>query len=363
LVPPDPPAEHELCLLAGRDPVGLIDQLQRQALELGQRLQVQQSDLDRREAEFHARIAKVENQLRTARLVCAEREQELNEKLLEADAAAANSALGPAAVANFRRVDAAETVPVPMPASSRARSGIPIVNPTLNGTHWETRLAELEKSERLLQSQLAQVAFDRRKLDAERAALVEARQRQKEVSTAAVAESKLKFEQELLRLQTWSQQLDRRKLAVDQLHQEASRMYREALEMRLCTEQLWAEINEATSPAESTQRISELRCKLMDQFHLANQQASEQKEELEALIERLESHQETLRQQRDELRHWIARRHAEIEVDAEKLLNRERELDRQDAEIARLKSAWSEQRHEYEQKIRRLSRLVNSATL
>ena len=363
LVPPDPPAEQELSLLAGRDPVGLVDQLQRQALELGQRLQNQQSELDRREAEFHARIAKVENELRSARLVCAEREHELSEKLIEANAHT-DPPRDPAAIKPIDRVDAAQAARVPTPASWRAKEGgIPVVNPTQNGTHWEARLAELEKSERLLQAQLAQLAFDRRKLDAEREALVERRQKQKEESTVALAESKSKFEHELLRLQTWSQKLERRNLAVEQLHQEASRMYREALEVRLCTEQLWAEINESVSPAESTQRISELRCKLMDQFHLASQRLSQQKEELEGLIERLDTHQDTLCQQRNELRHWIARRHAEIEADAEKLLNRERQLDRQDTEIARLKAEWIEQRHEYEQKIRRLSRLVNSATV
>jgi hypothetical protein len=271
--------------------------------------------------------------------------------------------LHPAIVEQVHRLDPPETALVPMPASVRAKErGIAVVHPTQNAEHWEARLAELEKSERLLESQLAQAAFDRRKLDAERQALLEARQEQQRESQTASAESKSKFEQELLRLQTWSQELDRRNTAIQQLHQEASRMYRETLETRLSTEELWSEINESISPAKATKRISELRCKLMDEFHLASQRASEQKKELEALIERLDQHQETLRQQRDELRQWIARRHAEIEADAEKLLVRERELDGQDAEIARLKAEWVQQRHEYEQKIRRLSRLVNSAT-
>jgi hypothetical protein len=370
LVPPNPPAEQELHLLAGCDAVGLVNQLQRQAHELGHRLQTQQKDLDRRESEFHAQIAKIENELRIARLVCLERESELNERLRQpatertgGPAAALESPLQRAPMERAHRVDPAQSTEVAELRSLCAtQRGERIMDPSL-GDDWEARLGELEKSERELQAQLAQSAYDRRQLDTERAALVASRNQQEQQSQAALAESKLEFEQELLRLQSWSQKLDRRNSAVEQLHQEASRMVREALEMRLCTEQLWSEINESASPAETTQRLSELRCQLMDQFHLASVRAREQKSELESLIQRLVEHQATLRQQRDELRQWIARRHAEIEADATKLLARERDLNRQDTEVKRMKDEWAEQRHDYEQKIRRLNRLVNSSTM
>jgi hypothetical protein len=347
LVPADPPAEAELHLLAGRDPAGLADQLQRQALELGQRLQTQQRDLDRREAEFHARIANIENELRVARLVCAEREYELQQQLVHSD----------------EESPALQT----RPAERADRTHPSLINlhrsdTTKEAHQWDQRLGELEESERHLQAQVSQLAYERRKLDDDRKALLEQNQLQQSQMQQAADENKRTVEQELLRLQAWAQELDGRSLAVEQLHADAARMHREAIEMRLCTEQLWSQISSSVSTAEVTKRLSGLRCKLMDQFHLADQRVGDQKAELETLISRLADHCQTLRQQRDELRHWIARRHAEIEADADKLLARERELDAQTADLQRMKSVWSSTRHEYEQKIRRLQRLVNSAS-
>ena len=78
------PSRVQLAVLAGAAQpatadAAIADQLQRQSIELGDRLQQRQRELDQREASFHAQIAQLENELRSARLV----QQELQEELLE----------------------------------------------------------------------------------------------------------------------------------------------------------------------------------------------------------------------------------------------------------------------------------------
>ncbi len=351
LVPAAQPAGIELQRLAGREPSGLLEQLQQQAFELGQRLQWQQSELDRRQAEFHAQVARAETEQRTARLICAEREIELNERLRRAIAETEfATALNADAVERVFHAHPPEDVSPHLPASAER----------LLGKKWDERFAELDESERHLQAQIAQLDYDRQKLDEQRDLLRHRAEQMDHESSQAAAKAQQQFEDGLKQLQVRSKELDQRKISVEKLHQDAMRMIKEALEIRLCTEQLWGEISESISSTEVTHRVAELRCKLMDQFHLADQRLLDQRTELEGLVESLQRHEAALRHERDELRNWIGRRHADIEADAQKLLAREREIDQQENELIRLRNEWLQQRHEYEQNIRRLRRIANS---
>lgn len=351
LIPAAQPAGIELQRLAGRESSGLLEQLQQQAFELGQRLQWQQTELDRRQAEFYAQVARVETEQRTARLICAEREIELNEQLRQAIADTATAAsLDNVAVEHvFRAHPPQQAMPHALAPTEAAM-----------GKKWEQRFAQLDESERHLQAQIAQLDYDRQKLDEQREQLRRRTQQMDDETQRAASQAQTHFEQELKQLQVRSKELDQRKISVDKLHQDALHMVREALEIRLCTEQLWGELTETHSSVELTHRLAELRCKLMDLFHLADQRLAEQRSELESLIEALTQHEAALRKERKELQDWIARRQADIEADARRLRTREREIEQQEHELSRLKDEWLLQRHEYEQSLRRLSRLAET---
>jgi hypothetical protein len=165
----------------------------------------------------------------------------------------------------------------------------------------------------------------------------------------------------MLALQHRSEKLERRQFSLNQLHADVLRMYREATELRLCTEELWGQLSQNVSPAALTQRLAELRRKLVDQFQLATQSLLEQKNELQLLVDRLAEHRGTIQQQRQEVQVWLRSQQTEIERQAARLVAREQELDRQQTEMAYLRDHWEQRRHAYEQEIRTLKRRLEAA--
>jgi hypothetical protein len=86
------PAEDPIVVaVTGRSAEHLPDQLHSQALQLGSYLRAKQQELDRREALMNAREAKLENELRLARMWVRERGEEDRER--EADYSARKRSL------------------------------------------------------------------------------------------------------------------------------------------------------------------------------------------------------------------------------------------------------------------------------
>ena len=76
---------------------------------------------------------------------------------------------------------------------------------------------------------------------------------------------------------------DQRLAALQQLRGELERIHRETLEVRLATEELWAQLSGVAPPAVLTQSLGRIRAKLAQQYAQANTEAAEQKRALEAL--------------------------------------------------------------------------------
>ena len=79
----DEQAAKKVHAIVGNDPQMLVEQVRCEANELAFHLQGQQRDVDHREAEYCSGVAQIENELRVARLVLREREQELAEGELQ----------------------------------------------------------------------------------------------------------------------------------------------------------------------------------------------------------------------------------------------------------------------------------------
>ena len=326
-------------------------QLQRHATELEVRLRTKHRNLATREEEFNTRAALVENELRTARLVIRERETELMQRRDEYDSSlrrmqAQNADLVAATTA-------LESEGREQSTSLRARSKDTIQSAEL----WQRRLKELDRDERLLKAKMADANQLQKRLDEELAKQQNESRRFAEQHEQRKTAAKRQFDERLAQLHEKSERLEHRRMAVEKLHQDVTRMYREAIEVRICTEEIWAQVGDVSS-TEMTERLAVLRRRLDDQYHLARQQLGDRKAEIQRLVQELSNHESNLSNRRNEVRGWVARRQEEIEQQARQLVDREQELDSQSANLRHSERQWRSEREQLQQELRRLKRLV-----
>jgi chromosome segregation ATPase len=149
-------------------------------------------------------------------------------------------------------------------------------------------------------------------------------------------------------------QLDARESALDQLQSELRSTQREMLEMRLATEEVWAQLSGALAPASLTRSISQVRAKLADHYRQTIDELAKRAEQLEGVRRDLAQQLDALEAQRGELQAWAERRQADIEEQAARLVEREQELDRQQRHYEQIESCWHIERGEYQDEIRQL---------
>jgi hypothetical protein len=423
----------------GRSAPHLTEQLQTQALQLGALLRSKQRELDRREALMNAREAKLENELRLARLWTRERDEEVRQreqdfnarqKALEEQAsqvaslevsldqdfstqqvqlalreqacearlqelqarearlAAEHEALATAherleqqrvehetallaveqraAIQHQEALHQLELQRKNLAQLSRSleerEQALLRKHEELSGTRdrqaWEARLAsrqaELEQAETLLSKHA-------RELDEQRAALVvqrekqalEARDQRQELAEWQRRE-RAELAERKQQLELAEEALDKHRTAVEQLRGETAKMHREALEMRLITEQLWLELSRHAPAAELTRSLAVLRQRLAEHDRDAQRRLAEQQAEMRQLASRLDEQQQRLVDQREQLRQWLAAQQQEIDAQAKILVAREQQLDRQETAAQQQETAWQNERRELRGQIRDL---------
>jgi hypothetical protein len=138
---------------------------------------------------------------------------------------------------------------------------------------------------------------------------------------------------------------------------------REALEMRLATEETWAQLSGALAPASLTRSISIVRAKLADSYRQTLEDIARQSTDLETVRRELAEQLAGLEAQRHELQQWAQRRHEDIEHQAARLVAREQELDRQQQHYEQLESRWQLEQIEYQAEIRRLLAALRNVEL
>ena len=139
-----------------------------------------------------------------------------------------------------------------------------------------------------------------------------------------------------------------------QLQEELRGSQREMLEMRLATEEIWAQLSGALAPASLTRSISQVRAKLADHYRQTIDELAQRSEQLELVRRDLAQQLDALEQQREELKAWAERRQADIEEQAARLVAREQELDRQQQHYEQMESRWHLERTDYQAEIRQL---------
>jgi hypothetical protein len=403
------PTPEMLAAVAGETLEARREQLQLQVAQLAEHLRERLREVDRRESALNARVAQLESDLRASRLWIRERELEfqsregeLRRKIeeLEEQTAARHALTGQEKStpdseairaeleqreqelrmreddARERRFEADRQAAALRHAqqlwqqqrereeqqleADRRRHELERNEERAALVHTfqeriEHREAQLRTAELLVAGQARQLDQDQAALASERQAWQEARTRQRQSleEQRSAAEAELgDRRQRLAARQEW---IERQKVGLERVRDEALKLHRQSLEMRLLAEQLWAQITGRLHPAEVTQAVAQLRLKLGEQYGIEEQQLAARRQALAELAERITAQHEELLTLRSGLREWAAARHAEIGQQAAALVQRELALDAEHERLRQLQQEWQANRRSYEQQIRDLT--------
>jgi hypothetical protein len=363
------------------------EQIRLQADQLASHLRGRQKELDYREAELNARIAKFESDARVARLWTGERETDLascaeqlakqqQELAMRSEALAARAeqiasqqqevsrrreavaslereaVLGQQEVekrlARLAAADAAQQKHASLSTTQHEeelhRLAETLATRKKRIDDAEARLAQAQAETQELQAQLS----DRRKAFAEETAAM--RQRMAAEQAQATAD----LEQKRQAVQRRADHVDHCRAALKQLRGELGRMHRETLEIRLVTEELWVQLSVAAPPAALTQSLGRIRTKLAEQYHQANAELADQRKELEAIRGQLVQQHETLVEQKRRFEQWAAGREEQCQQQASRLVAREQQLHQEEIQRREQSQNWQRERIAYQQELRRL---------
>ncbi|HEY2826731.1 MAG TPA: hypothetical protein VGJ04_03955, partial [Pirellulales bacterium] len=151
-----------------------------------------------------------------------------------------------------------------------------------------------------------------------------------------------------------SDQLERRGAALDQLRDDLLRIQRETLELRLATEELFAQMSASVPSATITQSLARLRTQLSESFRLQAAEAAQQHTEAESLAAKVAQQYQLLATQKQDWQQCVTAQQHQIDLQAARLAAREKELNSQVEWRQRTHQEWVAQQHALESEVRRL---------
>jgi chromosome segregation ATPase len=374
------------------------EQLRRQAAQLAEYLRARQRELDHRESQLNAQTAQLESDVRTARIWLGEREAEIQDRdrgrvALEFEFRQRLDRLAAAEGAFERRAETVGQTSNPthdmkqailgitstwdsqseqlcaqadrqanlaedIPARDSVRIAGDISTQEKRLEHRAKELAikhrELEEAERRTAEAQAEIGRLREQLLADRQSHREEVRGQRQQMAAEQRRAAAELEKKRELLEQRADHVEQCRAALEQLRAELKRLHRETLEIRLTTEELWAQLSDAAPPAALTRSLGRIRTQLADEYRLTNAELLEQKKDLAAIRDQLAEQYEKLIDARRQFDSFAAARRQEAEQHAERLIAREQELDEAESRFAEQSQQWECDRREYEQEIRRL---------
>jgi hypothetical protein len=360
----------------------LIQQFRLQAQQLAAHLENRQRDLDRREAELHARIAQQESVARSSRLWFQERNNELSERQAQLNDREQQFR---SQLADFDQQLEAESISAqralnqqpPAQTSSTAHDELVLRDLDLQRQREElnefalqlaqhdqecqSREQQLAQREQQLEEAAAKLARsqvesdDRRRQNQQQTAEIHARRGQQQARTIEqYRHNEIDLEKQRDVLTSRAEHLERRSAALDQMRSDLLRIQRETLEMRLATEELWAQMSGVVPPASITQSLARLRAQLAENFRLQANDAAMQRTEAEELAAKVAQQHQRLAAQKCDWQQWAAAQHRQIEAQAARLVAREEQLQREVERLHQSRQEWETQRQDLESEIRHL---------
>ena len=221
----------------------------------------------------------------------------------------------------------------------------------------------LDEAEAQLADEKSELAEQVRELDRQRRLFQETAARQQRVLAAQEQQLRKEQQQRDAVLGERETELDNREAAIEQMRIELRNTEREALEMRLATEETWNQLAGMMAPAALMRSISIVRAKLADHYRQTLETIAAKSADLETVRRDLASQLDALEAQRHELQLWAERRHEDIEHQAARLVAREQELDRQQEHYEQMETRWNLEQIEYQAEIRRLLAALRAVEL
>ena len=342
------------------------EQIRLQADQLASHLRDRQKELDYREAELNSRIARFESEARASRLWLDERETDLasrGEDLAKQrqELAARSETLTKTErevarqqqeverrLARLAAAEAAQQKHASAP-TTRQEEELRCLAETL-----ATRKKQIEEAEARLTEAQAETQKLHEQLAGQRQTFVEETTAMREQMAAEHRQTMADLEQQRQAVQRRADHVDHCRAALAQLRGELGRMHRETLEVRLATEELWAQLSGAAPPAALTRSLGRIRTKLAEQYAQANAELADQRKELEAIRSQLVRQHETLVEQKRSFEQWTAGRQEEGQQQASRLVAREQQLHHEEIQLREQSQRWQAERMKYQQELRRM---------
>ncbi|NIL96009.1 MAG: hypothetical protein GTO53_01900 [Planctomycetales bacterium] len=403
-----------------------LQRLRNHASQLAAHLHSMRQEIDRREAELNARTAEADKEMRAARLWLQERQEELEQRAAELDQrerAVSQSTAALAAAVGRQNVSAADDAQLSENLAAavaklqqqrqrqeselhkqqqqidfRRQASVALVQQLLRGVERRRQAVEedYQRRQRQLRSLKQQsfqedyqkavdeftarhqhldeaeaiLANSQSDLDVQRAQLKAERERaetqMRSIRLQLVERQReldAQWQQRQAALARRSEQLDSRQAAIGQAREEVADLHREALALRLATQELWLKLSQvAPAPALATE-LTHIRRRLEESYGMQRNAALEEKQQLQNAHKKLADQYIKLSAEKKQLHDWVTRREQDIEQQAARLIAREQELDRQRIEQAEMMNQWQQDRHAYHERIRGLTRQLRRQPL
>jgi hypothetical protein len=290
-----------------------------QAAQLAEHLRGRQKELDHREAELNAWAAKLERDARAARLWFEEQQAALDQAATEPG-----------------------TVVLQDEAIRRKAE-------RLGGREQQLFEADAE-----LAAQREALQKFHEQLTAERQLLDDQSRAERERLSAEEARLAADLARQRHDVEKRAEHVDQTRAALEQFRAELGRMHRETLEIRLATEELWAELSGSAPTAELTRSLGRIRGRLADHYRMANTDLDQKKRELDQLRDHLSEQYEKLVRQKRSFDDWAAACRDEAEQQAARLQVQTKDIERREADMGEYARAAQSEKLEMQQEIRRL---------
>lgn len=149
-------------------------------------------------------------------------------------------------------------------------------------------------------------------------------------------------------------QQDRREESLQRLQRELQASQREVLEMRLATEETWAQLTGLLTPAALTKSIATVRVRLADHYSHTLQDIADGRGALRDASKQVAEELRLVEERQIMIEEWANRRHEELGEAASRMEAREHELNRQQRAFEQFEARWATERSDYREQIRLL---------
>ncbi len=330
------------------------EQISLQAAQLAEHLRRRQQEMDHREAALNSRAARLESDTRAARLWIEQRVAELSsggeELSRERQELQRRLARLAAAEAAMQRRES----PSGEDAEERKEPKEQAEELRRTAEALESRKNQLDAAGRRLAESQVEIQNLQEQLTAERLELAEQSAAFREQMAAERSQAMAELEEKRRAVERREEHADQCQAALKQLRGELERTHREALEIRLATEELWARLSGAAPPAALTRSIGNLRAKLAEQYAQAKCEQVERKQELEAVRRQILAEHDKLAQHKRQFERWVDGCREDCRQQASRLVAREQQLREEELRLRRQSQQWQAERLRMRSELERL---------